>query len=176
VTAAAAAGFVGLLSIFNMGGRFFWSSTSDRLGRKTTYMIFFTLGAVLYFLIPQFGRMASLPLFVAGFCIILSMYGGGFATIPAYLRDMFGTANVGAIHGRMLLAWSAAAIVGPTLVNGFRDSQIRAGVPAAQAYSTTMYIMAALLVVGFIANLLVRPVASRYWAETPSGQPAAADD
>lgn len=165
VTAAAAAGFVGLLSIFNMAGRFFWSSTSDRIGRKPTYMIFFALGAVLYFLIPLFGNMASLSLFVAGFCVILSMYGGGFATIPAYLRDMFGTANVGAIHGRLLLAWSAAAIVGPTLVNGFRDSQIRAGIPAAQAYSTVMYIMAGLLVVGFVANLLIRPVASRYWAD-----------
>ncbi|MFC3835009.1 MULTISPECIES: OFA family MFS transporter [Deinococcus] len=176
VTAAAAAGFVGLLSIFNMAGRFFWSSTSDRIGRKPTYMIFFALGAVLYFLIPLFGNMASLPLFVAGFCVILSMYGGGFATIPAYLRDMFGTANVGAIHGRLLLAWSAAAIVGPTLVNGFRDSQIRAGIPAAQAYSTVMYIMAGLLVVGFVANLLIRPVASRYWADRAAGRPVAADD
>ncbi|WP_291428599.1 OFA family MFS transporter [Deinococcus sp.] len=174
VTAAAAAGFVGLLSIFNMAGRFIWSSTSDRIGRKPTYMIFFALGAVLYFLIPLFGNMGSLALFVAGFCVIMSMYGGGFATIPAYLRDMFGTANVGAIHGRLLLAWSAAAIVGPSLVNGFRDSQIRAGIPAAQAYSTTMYIMAALLVVGFVANLLVRPVAEKFWAKSPA--PAAHHD
>ncbi|WP_155297736.1 L-lactate MFS transporter [Deinococcus kurensis] len=176
VTAAAAAGFVGLLSIFNMGGRFFWSSTSDRIGRKPTYMIFFALGAALYFLIPMFGNMGSLILFVAGFCVIMSMYGGGFATIPAYLRDMFGTANVGAIHGRLLLAWSAAAIVGPSLVNGFRDRQIAAGVPAAQAYSTTMSIMAALLVVGFAANLLVRPVAQRYWADTRTPAPHPGDD
>ncbi|MGI8746926.1 MAG: MFS transporter, partial [Deinococcus sp.] len=160
---------------FNMAGRFFWSSTSDRLGRKPTYMIFFSLGTLLYFLIPTFGRIASLPLFLAGFCIILSMYGGGFATIPAYLRDMFGTLNVGAIHGRLLLAWSLAAIVGPLLVNGFRDSQIKAGVPAAQAYSTTMYIMAGLLVLGFIANLLIRPVAERYYAERQSGAVAAND-
>ncbi|MCD0177322.1 OFA family MFS transporter, partial [Deinococcus sp. 14RED07] len=172
VTAAAAAGFVGLLSIFNMAGRFIWSSTSDRIGRKPTYMIFFALGAVLYFLIPMFGNMGSLVLFVAGFCVIMSMYGGGFATIPAYLRDMFGTANVGAIHGRLLLAWSAAAIVGPSLVNGFRDSQIRAGIPAAQAYSTTMYIMAALLVVGFVANLLVRPVAEKFWAQNRAPAPS----
>lgn len=172
VTAAAAAGFVGLLSIFNMAGRFIWSSTSDRIGRKPTYMIFFALGAVLYFLIPMFGNMGSLVLFVAGFCVIMSMYGGGFATIPAYLRDMFGTANVGAIHGRLLLAWSAAAIVGPSLVNGFRDSQIKAGIPAAQAYSTTMYIMAALLVVGFVANLLVRPVAEKFWAENRAPAPS----
>ncbi|MFC5848199.1 OFA family MFS transporter [Deinococcus petrolearius] len=178
VTAAAAAGFVGLLSIFNMAGRFFWSSTSDRIGRKPTYMVFFALGAVLYFLIPLFGRLGNLPLFVLGFAVIISMYGGGFATIPAYLRDLFGTANVGAIHGRLLLAWSAAAVVGPSLLNGFRDRQIAAGVPAAQAYSTVMYIMAALLVVGFVANLLVRPVASRYWAEskpTPAGAVSADD-
>ena len=179
VSAAAAAGFVGLLSIFNMAGRFFWSSTSDRIGRKPTYMIFFALGTLLYFLIPVAGRAASLPLFVAGFCLILSMYGGGFATIPAYLRDMFGTLQVGAIHGRLLLAWSAAAIVGPQLVNGFRDSQIAAGVPAAQAYSTVMTIMAVLLILGFVANLLIRPVAQRFWAsQEPSAQtkPAAAHD
>ncbi|WP_309573108.1 OFA family MFS transporter [Deinococcus sp.] len=176
VTAAAAAGFVGLLSIFNMAGRFIWSTTSDRIGRKPTYMVFFALGAVLYFLIPLFGNMASLILFVLGFCVIISMYGGGFATVPAYLRDLFGTANVGAIHGRLLLAWAAAAIVGPSLVNGFRDSQIKSGIPAAQAYSTTMYIMAALLVIGFVANMLIRPVVERYWAETPTGTPAAADD
>jgi MFS family permease len=173
VTAAAAAGFVGLLSIFNMAGRFIWSSTSDRLGRKPTYMIFFALGAVLYFLIPLFGQMGSLVLFVAGFCVIISMYGGGFATVPAYLRDLFGTANVGAIHGRLLLAWSAAAIVGPTLLNGFRDRQIAAGIPAAQAYSTVMYIMAALLVVGFVCNLLIRPIASRFWAEQSAPVPGA---
>ena len=180
VTAAAAAGFVGLLSIFNMAGRFFWSSTSDKIGRKPTYMIFFALGALLYFLVPIFGRTPSLPLFVAGFCVILSMYGGGFATIPAYLRDMFGTINVGAIHGRLLLAWSAAAIVGPLLVNGFRDSQIKAGIPAAQAYSTTMNIMAVLLIVGFVINLLVRPVAQKFWAseQQPGNLPRAsgADD
>ncbi|MHA0040986.1 hypothetical protein [Deinococcus sp. PEB2-63] len=135
-------------------------------------MIFFALGAALYFLIPMFGNMGSLILFVAGFCVIMSMYGGGFATIPAYLRDMFGTANVGAIHGRLLLAWSAAAIVGPSLVNGFRDRQIASGVPAAQAYSTTMSIMAALLVVGFVANLLVRPVAEKFWAENRAPAPS----
>ncbi|WP_049775134.1 L-lactate MFS transporter [Deinococcus proteolyticus] len=164
VTAAAAAGFVGLLSIFNMAGRFIWSSTSDRIGRKPTYMIFFALGTLLYLLVPQLGQMGSLALFIAATCVIISMYGGGFATIPAYLRDLFGTRNVGAIHGRLLLAWSAAAIVGPTLLNGFRDRQIAAGVPAAQAYSTVMYIMAGLLVLGFIANLLVKPVAEKYWA------------
>ncbi|GHF93467.1 MFS transporter [Deinococcus piscis] len=176
VTAAAAAGFVGLLSIFNMAGRFIWSSTSDRIGRKPTYMIFFALGTLLYLLVPTLGSMGSLALFILATCVIMSMYGGGFATIPAYLRDLFGTRNVGAIHGRLLLAWSAAAIVGPTLLNGFRDRQIAAGVPAAQAYSTVMYVMAGLLVLGFIANLLVKPVAEKYWApaEEPAAPPAPA--
>jgi MFS family permease len=117
ISAAAAAGFVGLLSLFNMAGRFFWSLTSDAVGRKNTYTIFFLLGALLYFLIPTFGNMGSVVLFVAGFAVILSMYGGGFATVPAYLRDLFGTMEVGAIHGRLLLAWSLAAILGPFLVN-----------------------------------------------------------
>ncbi len=162
ISAAAAAGFVGLLSLFNMAGRFFWSSTSDLIGRKNTYSIFFLLGALLYFLIPTFGNMGSVVLFVAGFAVIMSMYGGGFATIPAYLRDLFGTLEVGAIHGRLLLAWSLAAIAGPFLVNYIREVQIASGVPAAQAYSVTMYIMAALLIVGFVANLLVRPVDPKY--------------
>ncbi|WP_034383880.1 OFA family MFS transporter [Deinococcus sp. YIM 77859] len=162
VTAAAAAGFVGLLSLFNMGGRFFWSSLSDRIGRKPTYAVFFSLGAVLYFLIPLTQELRSVALFVACCAVILTMYGGGFATIPAYLRDLFGTLNVGAIHGRLLLAWSAAAIVGPYLVNGLRQSQIARGVPAADAYNLTMYIMVGLLILGFLCNLLVRPVHPRF--------------
>ena len=163
VTAAAAGGFVGLLSLFNMAGRFFWSSMSDKLGRKMTYFIFFALGTVLYFLVPTSGKSHSIVLFVALFCVILSMYGGGFATIPAYLRDLFGTMQVGAIHGRLLLAWSAAAILGPLLVNYIREYQIKTmGVPAAEAYSTTMYIMAGLLVVGFLLNWFVSPVDSKF--------------
>jgi MFS family permease len=158
ITAAAAAGFVGLLSLANMIGRFFWSSTSDKIGRRYTYMIFFALGALLYFSVPTAGRMGSVVLFVSLYAVILSMYGGGFATIPAYLRDLFGTIEVGAIHGRLLTAWSAAGIVGPVLVNYIRQYQIAHGVASAAAYSTTMYIMAGLLVLGFIANALVHPV------------------
>jgi MFS family permease len=158
ITAAAAAGFVGLLSLANMAGRFIWSSTSDKIGRKPTYMIFFALGAVLYFSVPTAGRIGSVGLFVTLYAVILSMYGGGFATIPAYLRDMFGTVQVGAIHGRLLTAWSAAGIAGPALVNYIREYQIAHGVPKADSYNTTMYIMASLLIVGFIANFLVRPL------------------
>ncbi|HEY0381665.1 MAG TPA: OFA family MFS transporter [Candidatus Elarobacter sp.] len=174
VTAVAAAGFVGLLSLFNMGGRIFWASMSDFMGRKKTYMIFFGLGAVLYFLIPWTKNIGSLGLFVLICCIILTMYGGGFATIPAYLRDMFGTVEVGAIHGRLLTAWSCAGVAGPVLVNYIRQYQIAHGVAKADAYSVTMIICAGLLVVGFICNYLVKPVGEgHYVADLAAGAKAA---
>jgi MFS family permease len=163
VTPASAAGFVGLISLFNMGGRIFWASMSDHIGRRNTYMIFFLLGIVLYSSVPTLGHLGSIGLFVAAFCIILSMYGGGFATIPAYLRDMFGTYQVGAIHGRLLTAWSVAGVLGPMLVNYIRQYQIDHGVPKAQAYSVTMYIMCALLLIGFLCNFAMRPVSEKYY-------------
>jgi MFS family permease len=163
VTASAAAGFVGLLSLFNMAGRFSWSSLSDRIGRKRTYGAFFTLGPLLYVTLPFAGRIGSVILFVAAAALILTMYGGGFATIPAYLSDLFGTQFVGAIHGRLLTAWSAAGVAGPVLVNYIREYQIRHGIPAAQAYNVTMYLMAGLLVIGFFCNLAVRPVAQGHF-------------
>ncbi len=162
VTPAAAGGFVGLLSIFNMGGRFVWSSLSDYIGRKGTYFCYFALGAILYASIPSTGQMGNILLFVGGYAIILSMYGGGFATIPAYLRDLFGTQQVGAIHGRLLTAWSCAGIAGPALVNYIRKYQIDHGVPNSQAYSATMYLMAAFLVIGFFCNLSVKPVDAKW--------------
>ena len=174
VTAIAAASFVGLMSLFNMLGRFFWASTSDFIGRRTTYMVFFVLGIVLYSLVPYFGHIGSTPLFVAAFCIIISMYGGGFSTIPAYLRDIFGTFQVGAIHGALLTAWSAAGIFGPVLVNYIRAYQIDQGVPKAEAYSITMYIMCALLIVGLICNIAMRPVNPKFHhqAAAPDAAPA----
>ncbi|GAB3258562.1 OFA family MFS transporter [Chitinimonas naiadis] len=162
VTAAMAAGFVGLLSLFNMGGRFFWSSVSDKIGRKATYLVFFLLGAVLYASIPSAGSAGSKGFFVVLYAVILSMYGGGFATIPAYLSDKFGTRFVGAIHGRLLTAWAVAGVLGPIIVNYMREYQIAQGVAKAQAYNTTMYVMAGLLVVGLIANLLIKPVDTRF--------------
>jgi MFS family permease len=162
VSPAAAAGFVGLLSLFNMAGRIFWASTSDYIGRRNTYMVFFLLGILLYSTVPTLGHLGSIGLFVAAFCIILSMYGGGFATIPAYLRDMFGTYQVGAIHGRLLTAWSVAGVLGPVLVNYIRQYQIDHGVPKAQAYSVTMYIMCGLLLIGFLCNYAMRPVKEKY--------------
>ena len=175
VTAIVAASFVGLMSLFNMLGRFFWASTSDFIGRRSTYMVFFVLGIVLYALVPTFGHIGSIPLFVGAFCVIISMYGGGFSTVPAYLRDIFGTMEVGAIHGALLTAWSAAGILGPVLVNYIRAYQIDHGVPKAQAYSITMYIMCALLLIGLICNFAMRAVNSKYHyqagasAATPAG-------
>ncbi|MEN3378500.1 MAG: hypothetical protein V7604_3855 [Hyphomicrobiales bacterium] len=160
--AAIAAGFTGLLSLFNIGGRFFWASLSDHIGRKYTYYCFFLLGILLYALAPSFAAMSSKLLFVGAFCIILSMYGGGFATVPAYLADMFGTQFVGAIHGRLLTAWATAGIVGPVVVNYIREFQLAAGVPRDQLYNTTMYILCAMLVIGMICNALIRPV-DRKW-------------
>lgn len=161
--AAIAAGFTGLLSLFNIGGRFFWASLSDKLGRKLTYAIFFALGATLYALVPSTAQAGSLALFVLAFCVILSMYGGGFATVPAYLADMFGTKMVGAIHGRLLTAWSTAGILGPVLVNYLREYQLAQGVAKADAYTVTMYILAGLLVVGFVCNWLVKSVAEQHY-------------
>jgi MFS family permease len=162
VSAVAAAGFVGLLSLFNMAGRFIWASTSDIIGRKNTYYCFFALGTLLYILVPWTGSIGSVALFVLCFVVIMSMYGGGFATVPAYLRDMFGTRYVGAIHGWLITAWSAAGVFGPVLVNYIREYQIDHGVPKAQAYNTTMYIMAGLLVIGFICNSMIKAVHDRF--------------
>jgi MFS family permease len=163
LVAAIAAGFTGLLSLFNIGGRFFWASLSDRIGRKMTYYTFFALGIALYAAAPALAHMGSQALFVLAFGIILSMYGGGFATVPAYLADLFGTQFVGAIHGRLLTAWSTAGIVGPVVVNYIREFQINAGVPRAQVYDFTMYILAGMLVVGFLCNLAIKPVDPRWY-------------
>lgn len=162
VTPAAAAGFVGLLSLFNLSGRFFWSSLSDPIGRKNTYAIYLGIGLLLYALVPSLARAGNLVLFVTTCCVILSMYGGGFATIPAYLRDLFGSLQVGAIHGRLLTAWSVAGIAGPSIVTYIRDYQLGRGVAKEDAYSVAIYIMVGVLAVGFLCNLAVRPVNPRY--------------
>ena len=157
------AGFAALLSLFNIAGRIGWASFSDFIGRKRTYVIFFTAGIILYSFAPSAGKIGNIPLFVSISCVILTMYGGGFATIPAYIADLFGTRFVGAIHGLILLAWSAAGILGPQLVNNLREYQIDHGVQPAAAYNSVMYILAGLLVIGFLANLAVKPVAEQYY-------------
>jgi MFS family permease len=174
ITPIAAAGLVGLMSLFNMGGRFCWASISDYLGRKSTYFVFMVLGFILYCTVPHAGQIGSVALFVFCFCIIISMYGGGFSTVPAYLRDMFGTRYVGAIHGLLLTAWSAAGIFGPVLVNYIRAYNVSHNVPKADAYNTTMYIMAGLFVIGFICNFLVKAVDKRYHMQ-PEADEAALD-
>jgi len=162
--AAIAAGFTGLLSLFNIGGRFFWASMSDRIGRKNTYFCFFILGIILYAAAPTLATMGSKAFFVLAFGIILSMYGGGFATIPAYLADIFGTQFVGAIHGRLLTAWATAGIAGPVVVNYIREAEIAAGVaPGPALYTSTMYILAGMLAIGLVANALVRPLPEKWF-------------
>ena len=170
-SAAVAAGFTGLISLFNIGGRFFWASLSDHIGRKATYATFFLLGIALYTSAPSLARAGSQAAFVLAICVIVSMYGGGFATIPAYLADTFGTQYVGAIHGRLLTAWSTAGIIGPVLVNYIREAQIAAGVPRQQVYDFTMYILAGLLVLGFIANALVTPLSERWFGKAEPRTP-----
>ena len=174
--AAIAAGFTGLLSLFNIAGRFLWASLSDLIGRRITYTVFFVLGIVLYATVPWSARTGGLALFVAGFCVILSMYGGGFATVPAYLADLFGTRMVGAIHGRLLTAWSTAGVLGPVLVNYLREYQLSHGVARAEVYSVTMYILAGLLVIGLLCNWAVRPVREdAFVADEPDVRAAAAN-
>ena len=166
ITPAAAAGFVGLLSLANMAGRFVWSATSDSWGRKNNYMMYLGVGLALYLVIALMGG-ANLVVFILATMVILSFYGGGFSTIPAYLKDLFGVFQVGAIHGRLLTAWSAAGIAGPLIVNSVLESQAEAGLTGADLYSLSLYIMVGLLAIGFIANLLVRPVHSRH--HVPAG-------
>ena len=161
--AAIAAGFTGLLSLCNIGGRIGWASASDAFGRKGTYAIFFVLGLGLYAAAPFAAKGGLVFLFVLLFAVIITMYGGGFATIPAYLADIFGTHYVGAIHGRLLTAWSTAGVLGPVLVNYIREYQLSIGVPREAAYNQTMYVLAALLLAGLVCNLLVRPVAEKYY-------------
>jgi MFS family permease len=161
--AAVAAGFTALLSLFNIGGRFFWASLSDLLGRKMTFIVFFVLGGLLYISVPGSADAGNKLLFVAALCVILSMYGGGFATVPAYLADLFGTQMVGAIHGRLLTAWATAGILGPVVVNYMREYQMSLGIPRAQVYNQTMIILAGMLMMGLICNLLIRPVADKWF-------------
>ena len=172
--AAVAAGFVGLLSLFNIAGRFFWASMSDKLGRKLTYAIFFLLGMALYAAAPWAAHLGSQGLFVLFFCVILSMYGGGFATIPAYLADIFGTQFVGAIHGRLLTAWSTAGVVGPLVVAEIRQVEAAQGLAGIDLYAQTMYVLAGFLVLGLVCNLLVQPLAAKWFMTGAEAAPAGA--
>ncbi|MCF6744367.1 OFA family MFS transporter [Blastococcus sp. KM273128] len=173
VLAATAAGFVGLLSLFNMAGRFVWSSTSDYIGRKPIYMVYLGVGIILYVILATLGSTATW-IFVLTAAIIISFYGGGFATVPAYLRDLFGTYQVGAIHGRLLTAWAAAGIVGPLIINGVLDARGTPGQLVAGDYRPALFIMVGLLAVGFVANLLIKPVAEKWWEPKQTDIPTTA--
>ena len=170
---AIAGGFAGFLSLFNIVGRLAWASMSDRLSRRLTYTIFFLLGIALYSAVPSLAASGNKAAFALALGVILSMYGGGFATIPAYLADLFGTGFVGAIHGRLLTAWSMAGVVGPILVTELRQFQIDAGVERRNVYDHTMYILAALLLGGLVCNLLIRPVRAELFVRTESKSSAA---
>ena len=161
--AAIAGGFAALLSLFNIAGRFFWASLSDKFGRKMTYTIFFVLGGLLYASLPASAAAGNKLMFVGAVCVILSMYGGGFSTVPAYLADIFGTQFVGAIHGRLLTAWSTAGILGPVVVNYMREYQLGLGIPREQVYNQTMYILVGFLVIGLVCNLLVKPLDPKWF-------------
>ncbi|MGH3699875.1 MAG: OFA family MFS transporter [Pseudonocardiaceae bacterium] len=158
---AAAAGFVAILSLANMLGRVVWSSTSDVLGRKAIYRMYLGAGALLY-LVVTLTTNANKVMFLLCCMLILSFYGAGFATVPAYLRDLFGTYQVGAIHGRLLTAWSTAGVLGPVIVNAIADNRIAAGVTGPGRYTPSFSIMIGLLVIGFICNELIRPVNPRF--------------
>ncbi|MCF7547690.1 OFA family MFS transporter [Pseudonocardia sp. WMMC193] len=163
---SAAVAFVSILSLANMLGRFVWSSLSDVVGRKNIYRIYLGVGALLYIALTFIGE-GNKAVFLICAMLILSFYGAGFATIPAYLRDLFGTYQVGAIHGRLLTAWSTAGVLGPIIVNAIADS--RADVAGPARYTPAFIVMIALLVLGFVANELVRPVNDR-WHEPAAAQ------
>jgi MFS family permease len=156
-----AAAVVSFISLFNAGGRFFWASLSDYIGRRNTYIIFFLAQVGLFLLIPTLATGGDWVAFQAALFVIFSMYGGGFATIPAFLADMFGPENVGAIHGALLTAWSAAAIAGPmiiTEVSARAKATLAAGSSKIHIYDNPLQILAALLALGFVLAILVRPV------------------
>ena len=217
VDGAFAATYVSMISVFNMVGRFIWASFSDYIGRKNTYWIFFALGILLYCSVPFAAQQVSanpavvwLVLFYAATMIIFTMYGGGFATIPAYLADVFGTKYVGGIHGRLLTAWSTAGVVGPLAITSFRESAVTRAItdlvskidpadfqahygagldqlsqlvsaqtvtiaslmeiapagtidPTSSLYNNTMYLMAALLCIGLVANATMKPVDNKHY-------------
>jgi MFS family permease len=164
ISAAEAAGYVGMLSLANMLGRFVWSSLSDVVGRKVIYLGYLGVGLLLYVLLAGLGSQ-SVAIFVVLSLGIISFYGGGFATAPAYLKDLFGTLEVGAIHGRLLTAWSAAGVVGPLIVNKFLDAAGEPGKLVAADYHPALITMVGVLAVGFVANLMIRPVDRRHFDE-----------
>jgi MFS family permease len=172
---AVAAGFVSILSLANMTGRFVWSSVSDLVGRKNIYRCYLGVGAVLYLVLLWVGN-ANKAVFLLATMLILSFYGAGFATVPAYLRDLFGTFEVGAIHGRLLTAWSMAGVLGPIIVDAIADHQKAAGLSGTRLYVFSFDIMIGLLIVGFLCNELIKPVDPKYHEPSEDLVPAGKAD
>ena len=158
VSPEAAAGFVGVLSLFNMAGRLGWSAVSDRIGRRRTYFLLLALGSALYAFAPFAGPIGGVTLFVCCFALIISMFGGGFAAYPAYVADLFGTRHFATLYGRLLTAWATAGVLGPVLINYLREYQIGRGVAPADAYNVTLFILAGVLALGFVCNGLIKPI------------------
>lgn len=160
-TAIEAGVVVSLISLFNAGGRFFWASLSDYIGRRNTYVVFFVVQFILFLLIPGFAVRREWAIFESALFVVFTMYGGGFSTIPAFLADMFGAENVGAIHGVILTAWSAAAIAGPVIITELSDrakAGLAPGASKIHIYDQPLEVLAAMLVVGFVLTVLVRPL------------------
>lgn len=169
--AATAAGFVAILSLCNSAGRLIWSSTSDLLGRKNMYRIYLGVGALLYtFVLTTTNNNKAM--FVIAAMLILSFYGAGFATVPAYLKDLFGTYQVGAIHGRLLTAWSVAGVLGPMIVNNIADHRAGTGVTGPDRYTPAFGLMIGLLVIAFICNELIKPVDAKWHEPDEDAVPA----
>lgn len=163
-TPAEAAAVVAVISVFNAGGRLAWSSASDLLGRRTTYLVFFGAQLVLFLLIPLLAKQGAWWPFLVCLLTVFTMYGGGFATVPAYLADLFGTANVGAIHGALLTAWSVAAVLGPVIITELSErarAALLPGMSRVAIYDQPLRLLAVLLAVGFVLTLLVKPTPPR---------------
>jgi MFS family permease len=163
-TALEAAAVVSIVSLFNAGGRFFWASFSDYIGRRNTYIIFFLVQIVLFLLIPYLAATGNWLLFEAALFVVFTMYGGGFATIPAFLADIFGADNVGAIHGSLLTAWSAAAVAGPVIITELSNrarAALAPGMSKIHIYDTPLRLLAVILSLGLLLTTLIRPLRQR---------------
>ena len=160
-----AAAVVAVISLFNAGGRLLWSSASDVLGRRTTYLIFFVVQLVLFLLIPSFAQAGAWWPFLVCLLTVFTMYGGGFATMPAFLADLFGARNVGAIHGAVLTAWSVAAVMGPVIITELSErarARLAPGAPRVHIYDQPLMLLAGLLAVGLVLTLAVKPLAKAF--------------
>ena len=142
ISALVAAAAVGLMGVFNGAGRIFWASLSDYLTRPIVYIIFFATQAIAFYVLPS---ITEIIIFQVILYFIMSCYGGGFASIPAYIGDIFGTKELGAIHGYILTAWAAAGLVGPLIISIVKDST--------GSYAETLYVFSGFFVIALIVSI-----------------------